>query len=102
MVAEPALVGIAAAFDQLFQAPPIAFQLVQAALVGFEVAGIAGQDETARAGFDVLQGGEDGLDRGDDLQAMADGPIGLQQRFLGSLALPAKGGEQRERSQKCD
>lgn len=73
--AEPALVGIAAAFDQLFQAAPIAFQLVQAALVGFEVAGIAGQDETARAGFDVLQGGEDGLDRGDDLQAMADGPV---------------------------
>lgn len=100
--AEPALVGIAAAFDQLFQTAPIAFQLVQAALVGFEVAGIAGQDETARAGFDVLQGGEDGLDRGDDLQAMADGPIGLQQRFLGSLALPAEGGEQRERSQKCD
>ncbi|MFG7339233.1 hypothetical protein [Stutzerimonas stutzeri] len=39
---------------------------------------------------------------GDDLQAMADGPIGLQQRFLGSLALPAEGGEQRERSQECD
>ncbi len=99
---EPAPVGKVTTLDLALQAAPVAFQLPETALVGFEIGGVAGEDKTARTGFDVLQGRKDGLDRGDDLQAVTDRAIGLQQRFLRALALPAKRGEQQERSEKGD
>lgn len=97
---EPVPAGVFAP-TQLFEqcaSPP--FQLFEAAFVGFEVARVGGQHEAARAGLDVLQRRQHGLDRGDDFQAVADRTIGFKQRFLGALALPAEGDEQDRREQK--
>jgi len=97
---EPVPAGVFAP-TQLFEqcaSPP--FQLFEAAFVGFEVARVGGQHEAARAGLDVLQRRQHGLDRGDDFQAVADRAIGFKQRFLGALALPAEGDEQDRREQK--
>ncbi len=73
---EPALIGEVALRDEGFEAATVRLDLLEPDLVGIQVARLARQHEPARTGFDVLQGGQDGLGRGDDLQALADRLVG--------------------------